>query len=61
MNKYICEYIGKIDKQNYIIVIANNIDRNGAASLLTKSIFLYNTKITLLKIQEDKDRIKDTK
>ena len=51
MNKYVCKYIRKIDKQNYIIVSAN-----GTSKLVTKLIFLHNTKILSLKIAEDKDR-----
>ena len=61
VNKYVCKYIGKIDEQNYVVVKANNTNQNGSSSLLTKSTFLHNTKITSSKIQEDKDRKKDTK
>ena len=61
VNKYVNKYIGKIDEQNYVIVQANNSKGNGAASLLTKSTFLHNTKITSSKIQEDRDRVKDNK
>ena len=76
VNKYVCKYIGKIDEQNYAAVKANNLDNgsgsaifsgegsrgsNGSASLLTRSTFLHNTKVTSSKMQEDKDREKDSK
>ena len=51
VNKYVCKYIGKIDKQNYIIV-----STNGTGKLVIKSTFLHNTKISSSKIAEDKDR-----
>ena len=61
VNKYVCKYIGKIDEQNYVVVQANNSKGNSAASLMTKSTFLHNTKIASSKIQEDEDRGKDNK
>ena len=41
VNKYICKYIGKIDKQNYVVIY---VDGNG--QLVSKGTFLHNTKIT---------------
>ena len=41
VNKYVCKYIGKIDKQNYVVV---HVD--GKGQLVTKGQFLHNTKIT---------------
>jgi hypothetical protein len=58
VNKYVCKYIGKIDEQNYVVVKANSA--NGVPTLLTKSTFLHNTKIASSKMQEDKDRKKDS-
>ena len=59
VNKYVCKYIGKVDKQNYVVVQSNNAHGNGSFSLSTKSTFLHNTKVSLSKFQEDKDRKKD--
>ena len=35
VNKYVCKYIGKVDKQNYVVVQANNAHGNGSFSLST--------------------------
>jgi hypothetical protein len=52
-HKYVCKYIGKIDEQNYIVV---SVDGSKSGSLVTKSSFLHNTKVTSTKINEDKER-----
>ena len=59
VNKCVCKYIGKVDKQNYIIIQLNNAHGNSSFSLSTKSKFLHNTKVSSSKFQEDKDRKKD--
>ena len=53
VKKYVCKYIGKIDEQNYIVV---SVDGSKSGSLVTKSSFLHNTKVTSTKINEDKER-----
>ena len=50
-NKYICKYIAKIDKHNYVVVCTYE-DKNG--KLITKYQFLHNTKVAGSKHNEDK-------
>ena len=50
-NKYVCKYCAKLDQQNYVIVKAH---AHHAGTLITKSHFLHNTKITLSAIHEKK-------
>ena len=38
------KYIARIDEQSYVVI---NVDRKGM--LVTKEIFLYNTKVTVAK------------
>ena len=40
VNKYVCKYIGKIDEKNYDVVFVD-----GRGQLVTKNVFLHNTKI----------------
>ena len=42
-NKYICKYIAKINKLNYVVV---SVHQNTNGKLVTKSSFLHNTKIS---------------
>ena len=51
VNKYVCKYIGKIDEKNYAVVLVD-----GRGQLVTKNVFLHNTKIATSKINEDKAR-----
>lgn len=53
VNKYVCKYIGKIDENNYVVV---NVD--GKGQLVTKAVFLHNTKVVTSKIHEDQAREK---
>ena len=52
--KYVCKYIAGMDEQNYVV-----IEVDGTGKLVTKAIFLHNTKIASSKIAEDKERLKD--
>lgn len=49
VNKYVCKYIGKIDEQNYIIIFID-----GKGQLVSKKVFLHNTKVAGSKINEEK-------
>ena len=51
VNKYMCKYIGKIDKQNYVVIYVD-----GKGWLVIKGQFLYNTKITMSKKNKDNFR-----
>ena len=50
-NKYVCKYCAKLDQQNYIIVKSHP---HNAGTLMSKSQFLHNTKITSSAHQENK-------
>lgn len=52
--EYVCEYIGKIDEQKYVVVEAD-----GEGKLTTKAFHLHHMKVTSFKMGEDKDRKKD--
>ena len=51
VNKYVCKYCAKLDQQNYIIAKSHPFD---SGTLITKSHFLHNTKITTSAINEKK-------
>ena len=53
VNKYICKYIGKLDEQNYIVVL---VDPETNGQLIKKATFLHNTKVSSTKINEEKSR-----
>ena len=53
VNKYICKYIGKLDEQNYIVVL---VDPETNGQLVKKATFLHNTKVSSTKINEEKSR-----
>ena len=42
VNKYICKYIGKLDEQNYIVVL---VDPETNGQLIKKATFLHNTNV----------------
>ena len=50
-NKYTIKYVGKIDERNYFIV---HTDSHKNGQLITKSTFLYNTKFSSSKYNEEK-------
>ena len=52
VNKYVCKYCAKLDQQNYIITKSHPYD---SGTLITKSHFLHNTKITTSAINEKND------
>ena len=52
VNKYVCKYIWKIDKKNYVVISVDN--NNG--TLVTRSMLLHNNKVYTSKINEDKSR-----
>ena len=54
-NKYFIKYVGNIDEQNYVVAYSDG-SRN--VSLITKSIFLHNTKLAGSKHNEDKAKDK---
>ena len=45
VNKYVCKFVGKIDKDNYVVV---NVE--GKGKLATKVFFLHNNKVVTSKI-----------
>ena len=51
VSKYVCKYIGKIDEKDYAVVFVG-----GRGQLVTKNVFLHNTKIATSKINENKAR-----
>ena len=55
VNKYVCKYIGKIDEQNYVVVM---VDPETNGQLVKKARFLHNTKVQTTKINEEKSREK---
>eukprot|EP00957_Ditylum_brightwellii_P128601 9810165-Ditylum_brightwellii.AAC.1 len=54
-NKYVCEYLAKIDEQSYVTI---STDSKGNGHLTTRSTFRHNTEITTSKFHEDKARTK---
>ena len=52
--KYCCKYISKIDQQNYITVSMDPTKKDG--SMVTKSYFLHNTKVSSSEIAEEKEK-----
>ena len=53
VNKYVCKYIGKLDEQNYIVVL---VDPKTNGTLVTITTFLHNTKVSSTKINEEKEK-----
>ena len=53
VKNYVWKYVGKIDKNYYVVV---NVD--GKGDLVTKALFLHNTKVVTSKIKNDKARKK---
>lgn len=53
VNTYVCKYIGKIDNGNYVVAFT---DSNKHGGLVSRATFLHNTKISSLKINEEKNR-----
>lgn len=42
-NKYICKYLGKIDKQNYVVVSSKS---NTNGEMVTRAEFIHNSKVS---------------
>ena len=49
--KYICKYLGKVDKQNYITVSTN---KDNKCEIQRNSTYLHNTKVTTSDIKKMK-------